>query len=138
MIRFSTIAAVVALVGIPEALACRVLPKDQAIAQMEQAKREWHAQLADTRKVVGIYSVEREVPNAAQRDAVDEFGRIVGRGGRVTASTFLEQANMIVISCGPIAIKPRPGQSGTFYLRKRDADGRLVIVHFERDDQEND
>lgn len=132
------VVAFAALVGIPEALACRVLSKDQATVQMKQAQREWNAELATTRKVTGTYSVEREVPNQAQRDAVDEFGAIVGRGGRVIASTFLEQANMIVISCGPLAIKPRPGQTGTFFLRKRDGDERFDIVHFVVDGSKDD
>lgn len=138
MIRLFSLVALVALAGAPEALACRVLAKGGAKAQMEQAKREWDAQLAGTRKVSGTYSIERQVPNSAQREAMDEFGAIVGPDARVRARTFLEQANMIVISCGPIAIKPRPGQSGTFYLRKRDSDDRFVIVHFEKDELEND
>ncbi len=138
MIRLFSLVVFVALAGAPEDLACRVLAKGEAKAQMEQAKRKWDAQLTGTRKVSGTYSVEREVQNPAQRDAVDEFGSIVGRDGRVIASTFLEQANMIVIWCGPIAIKPKPGQSGTFFLRKRDRDERFDIVHFVVDGSKDD
>lgn len=134
MIWLATIAAVVALIGAPNALACRFPANGEETPQMQQRMRDWTARLAAARKVSGTYAVDREVPNSVQRDAVDQLGVVVGQTGRIEASTFLEQANMIVVGCGgPIVAKPIAGQTGTFFLEKRGVDGRWLIVHFERD-----
>ncbi len=137
--RFATVAALVALIGAPDALACRFPANGEETPQMQQRMRDWTVRLAAARKVSGSYAVEREVPNSVQRDAVDQLGVVVGQTGRIEASTFLEQANMIVVGCGgPIITKPNAGQAGTFFLEKREADGRWLIVHFERDGRKDD
>lgn len=139
MIRVATIAALVALIGAPDALACRLPANGEETPQMQQRMRDWTARLAAARKVSGTYAVEREVPNSVQRDAVDQLGVVVGQTGRIEASTFLEQANMIVVRCGgPTVTKPSAGQTGSFFLEKREADGRWLIVHFERDGRKDD
>ncbi len=139
MIRLATIAASVALIGAPDALACRFPANGEETPQMQQRMRDWTARLAAARKVSGTYAVEREVPNWVQRDAVDQLGVVVGQTGRIEASTFLEHANMIVVGCGgPIVTKPSAGHTGTFFLEKREADGRWLIVHFERDGRKDD
>lgn len=138
MIRLATIAASVALIGAPDALACRFPANGKPTAESKQI-REWNAKLSTARKVTGTYTVEREVQNPDQRDAVDQMGAVIGPDGKVRASTFVELANLIVVRCaGPIIIKPNAGQTGTFYLQKREIDERWLILHFERDAPKDD
>jgi len=138
VIRLATVVASVALIGAPGALACRFPANGKPTAKSKQI-REWNAKLSAARKVTGIYTVEREVQNPDRRDAVDQMGAVIGPDGKVRASTFVESANLIVVRCaGPIIIKPNAGQAGTFFLEKREANGRWLIVHFERDGRKDD